>query len=433
MAQSDWTRLGGISRDTYVATGANVEAYVSAQIGATYKAKGSLAFANLPTPGASYEGFVYNVTDAFTTTAAFVEGAGKNYPAGTNVVCVNTTGSTYAWDVLTGIVDLSGKQDKITASGILKGDGSGGVSAATAGTDYVASVSPASDAVVTVTGSSGALTVDHAKKGPSSSGNTSKGDTTNQTPGFGSTFKVLSATVDKYGHTTALAEHTVTIPSATAVASGSGSDGADGLMSAADKAKLDGLAKSITTVSGNNGYYDFSSGDANWLNIYGSGPVSTAMSDNSMTISVAAATPSTSGTGGSAGTMSATDKEKLNGVATGAQVNVIEGVKLAGASAALTPSSKIVTIPNAVATGTTGATNGLMTADQAAALATASTTASNNAAARKTTLKAAIDTMYSRTTYPDKQSLYAALEDMDDLADTLADLIIALRGFCDAS
>lgn len=30
----------------------------------------------------------------------------------------------------------SGKQAKITASGVLKGDGSGGVSAATAGTDY---------------------------------------------------------------------------------------------------------------------------------------------------------------------------------------------------------------------------------------------------------------------------------------------------------
>lgn len=33
-------------------------------------------------------------------------------------------------------LDLSGKQDKITASGILKGDGQGGVSAATPGTDY---------------------------------------------------------------------------------------------------------------------------------------------------------------------------------------------------------------------------------------------------------------------------------------------------------
>lgn len=35
-------------------------------------------------------------------------------------------------------LDLSGKQDEITASGILKGDGAGGVSAAAAGTDYQA-------------------------------------------------------------------------------------------------------------------------------------------------------------------------------------------------------------------------------------------------------------------------------------------------------
>lgn len=36
------------------------------------------------------------------------------------------------------LVDLSGKQNKITASGILKGDGAGGVTAATPGTDYLA-------------------------------------------------------------------------------------------------------------------------------------------------------------------------------------------------------------------------------------------------------------------------------------------------------
>lgn len=38
---------------------------------------------------------------------------------------------------LTAHQDISGKQDKITASGVLKGNGNGGVSAAVAGTDYV--------------------------------------------------------------------------------------------------------------------------------------------------------------------------------------------------------------------------------------------------------------------------------------------------------
>lgn len=38
------------------------------------------------------------------------------------------------------LVDLSGKQNKITASGILKGDGAGGIEAATPGTDYITEV-----------------------------------------------------------------------------------------------------------------------------------------------------------------------------------------------------------------------------------------------------------------------------------------------------
>lgn len=77
---------------------------------------------------------------------------------------------------------------------------------------------------------------------PTDGANTSKGDTTNQTPAFGSTFKVTSETVDAMGHTTVLAEHTVKIPNATAVASSGGTGGSAGLMSAADKEKLNGIA-----------------------------------------------------------------------------------------------------------------------------------------------------------------------------------------------
>lgn len=68
-----------------------------------------------------------------------------------------------------------------------------------------------------------------------------KGDTTAQTPTWGATFKVLSGTVDAYGHLTAFAEHTVAIPNSTATQS------SDGLMSSADKTALDNLV----TTSGN--------------------------------------------------------------------------------------------------------------------------------------------------------------------------------------
>lgn len=71
-------------------------------LGGAYKVKGSRAFADLPsvsTATADDIGNVYNVTNAFTTTADFVEGAGKKYPAGTNVVIVDA--STVAYNEVT--------------------------------------------------------------------------------------------------------------------------------------------------------------------------------------------------------------------------------------------------------------------------------------------------------------------------------------------
>lgn len=51
-----------------------------------YHFKGSIPFASLPaTPSAAENGFLWNITDDFTTDARFVEGAGKKYYAGENV------------------------------------------------------------------------------------------------------------------------------------------------------------------------------------------------------------------------------------------------------------------------------------------------------------------------------------------------------------
>ena len=90
---------------------------IAAQIASTYKAAGSVEFASLPELSVSEEGKVYNVTDAFSTTENFVEGAGKSYPAGTNVVCIDTGDETFKWDVLSGMVDLSAYDTAITAQG----------------------------------------------------------------------------------------------------------------------------------------------------------------------------------------------------------------------------------------------------------------------------------------------------------------------------
>src|SRR5574344_1633780 len=79
---------------------------ISAAISSVYKPAGSTTFAALPAPAANVLGNVYNVTDAFPTTDQFVEGAGKSYPAGTNVAGV-LVGEDYKYDVLSGMVDLS--------------------------------------------------------------------------------------------------------------------------------------------------------------------------------------------------------------------------------------------------------------------------------------------------------------------------------------
>ena len=88
-------------------TDSKIDEKIATKVSSTYKAAGSINFASLPTPSAIEEGKVYNVSDAFTTDENFVESAGQNYPAGTNVVCINTTDGVYKWDVLAGFVDLS--------------------------------------------------------------------------------------------------------------------------------------------------------------------------------------------------------------------------------------------------------------------------------------------------------------------------------------
>lgn len=88
-------------------TAAQVDARISAANARVYKPQGAVAFADLPVPGQANLGFVYNVTDAFTTSDAFLEGAGRKYPGGTNVAAVQS-GEGFAWDVLGGFYDLSG-------------------------------------------------------------------------------------------------------------------------------------------------------------------------------------------------------------------------------------------------------------------------------------------------------------------------------------
>lgn len=71
---------------------------ISESFSGALRPMGTVAFTNLPSISDATEGDMYNVSDEFTTTASFKEGAGYIYPAGTNVY---KTADGY-WDCLAG-------------------------------------------------------------------------------------------------------------------------------------------------------------------------------------------------------------------------------------------------------------------------------------------------------------------------------------------
>lgn len=114
---SNWAEVGSTTDLSNYYTKPEIDALISA----VYKPTGSVAFNNLPTLSGDVLGNVYNVTNSFTTTNDFIEGAGKVYPANTNVVVVNTGTSSspvYMFDALSGLLDLSGYQRTMQYSAI---------------------------------------------------------------------------------------------------------------------------------------------------------------------------------------------------------------------------------------------------------------------------------------------------------------------------
>ena len=85
-----------------------IKEYVNSAIAGLYTPAGSVAFANLPALSSSVLGYVYDVSDDFTTDNRFVEPVGKSYSAHTNVVVVQTGSdpAVYKFDVLTGMFDF---------------------------------------------------------------------------------------------------------------------------------------------------------------------------------------------------------------------------------------------------------------------------------------------------------------------------------------
>ena len=99
----------------YGITDAYTKTELDGKLSSTYKPGGSSDFASLPTLDAAHSGMVYSMTEGFTTDERFIEGAGKQYPIGTNVAVIQVMVEDtpeYKFDVLAGFVDLSGYMQK---------------------------------------------------------------------------------------------------------------------------------------------------------------------------------------------------------------------------------------------------------------------------------------------------------------------------------
>ena len=107
------TAITGLNAETVEAALAELLGKIQA-IPSAIIPKGTRTFSQLAPAtdlAAGSLGFMWNISDAFTTTADFVEGTGKSVAAGSNVYVVNvgtTAEPSYKYDIFAGPIDLSG-------------------------------------------------------------------------------------------------------------------------------------------------------------------------------------------------------------------------------------------------------------------------------------------------------------------------------------
>lgn len=82
---------------------------ISESFSGALRPMGTVAFSELPAVGSATEGDMYNISDSFTTTADFKEGAGHRIPAGANVYLTTDA----KWDILAGtpVIGVKGAKE----------------------------------------------------------------------------------------------------------------------------------------------------------------------------------------------------------------------------------------------------------------------------------------------------------------------------------
>jgi len=269
---------------------------------------------------AENEGCVYNMTDAGTTTADFIEGAGKPIRIGDNVgVCkVSSSPDAYKFDLLSGFVDLSNYKTKQTPVSSPSPDGSG--------ISFIDSVSQ---------NENGELDV-HSKN--IQYGNTSQKGIVQLNDAVDSTSVTTAATPNSVKQAYDLANSAV---------KGVQKNGTDIVLDQNKKANVIVNDKELKIKLGS-------------ANAVGTGFTADANEDVIFEIPRASFDNTQTPTTYTDGLMTGEEKEKLNGIAAGAEVNSIESITIEGDQSALPISQENVTIPKAKYSGSTY-TSGVIT------------------------------------------------------------------------
>ena len=315
-----------------------VKTAIDAAMVSAYKAGGSKTCAELTSAllVAANEGYVYTMSDTGTTTSDFIEGAGKEIGVGADVGVIKRDGA-YKFNLLPGIIDTSNFITKSATSGLVKNDGSIDT------TTYISDISGKADKVTSATNgnfagldANGNLT-DSGKKSSDFATSTQggKADTAVQTIKIGGTAQTKTdGVVDLPAYPTTLpASDTTNTYSATGTVPVSGTAVASAL-GTLDVSEVGGTGKYIQKISETDGKISATAQDLNATavglgSVVNTGDSATPVENGTTKFTTGGAytelakkVDKVDGKGLSTNDYTTTEKNKLAGIAAGAEVNV---------------------------------------------------------------------------------------------------------------
>ena len=321
-----------------------VKTAIDAAMVSAYKAGGSKTCAELTSAllVAENEGYVFTMSDTGTTTADFIEGAGKEIGVGADVGVIKRD-NAYKFNLLPGIIDTSNFITKSATNGLVKNDGSIDT------TTYVSDISGKADKVTSATNgnfagldSNGNLTDSGSKASDfATSTQGGKADTAIQTIKINGTAQTKTdGTVDLPAYPTTLpASDTTSTYSATGTAPVNGTAVAAAL-GTLDVSEAGGSGKYIQAISESDGKISATAQDLNATavglgNVANTGDSATPVENGTTKFTTGGAytelakkVDKVDGKGLSTNDYTTEEKNKLSGIEASADVNIIEYISL---------------------------------------------------------------------------------------------------------